>query len=62
MGFPGETDADFRETLSAVEEVGFDGAFTFVYSPRAGTEAAVMEQVPDDVKHARIEELVEVIS
>ncbi|HEX6663742.1 MAG TPA: tRNA (N6-isopentenyl adenosine(37)-C2)-methylthiotransferase MiaB [Gaiellaceae bacterium] len=62
VGFPGETDADFRETLSAVEEVGFDGAFTFVYSPRAGTEAAVMEeQVPDDVKLARIEELVEVV-
>ncbi|HEY6068625.1 MAG TPA: tRNA (N6-isopentenyl adenosine(37)-C2)-methylthiotransferase MiaB [Gaiellaceae bacterium] len=62
VGFPGETDADFRETLSAVDEVGFDGAFTFVYSPRAGTEAAAMEeQVPDDVKRARIEELVEVV-
>ena len=62
VGFPGETDTDFRETLSAVEEVGFDSAFTFVYSPRAGTEAAALpEQVPDHVKRARIEELVDVV-
>jgi tRNA-2-methylthio-N6-dimethylallyladenosine synthase len=62
VGFPGETEEDFRETLSAVGEVGFDGAFTFVYSPRAGTEAAAMaEQVPDDVKRDRIERLVEVV-
>ena len=61
-GFPGETDADFRETLEVVEEVGFDGAFTFVYSPRAGTEAAAMpEHVPDEVKRERIEQLVEVV-
>jgi tRNA-2-methylthio-N6-dimethylallyladenosine synthase len=61
-GFPGETDADFRETLEVVEEVGFDGAFTFVYSPRAGTEAAAMpEHVPDAVKRERIEQLVEVV-
>src|SRR5438270_2392416 len=40
VGFPGETEDDFCETLTAVEEVGFDSAFTFVYSPRAGTEAA----------------------
>ena len=40
VGFPGETEADFEETVSAVEEVGYDGAFTFVYSPRQGTEAA----------------------
>jgi tRNA-2-methylthio-N6-dimethylallyladenosine synthase len=62
VGFPGETDDDFRETLEAVEEVGFDGAFTFVYSPRAGTEAAAMtDQVPDDVKRERIEQLVDVV-
>jgi len=62
VGFPGETEDDFRETLSAVEEVGFDSAFTFVYSPRAGTEAVAMaEQVPDDVKRDRIERLVEVV-
>jgi tRNA-2-methylthio-N6-dimethylallyladenosine synthase len=62
VGFPGETDDDFRETLDVVEEVGFDGAFTFVYSPRAGTEAAAMpDQVPDDVKRERIERLVELV-
>ncbi len=62
VGFPGETDADFRETLEVVEEVGFDGAFTFVFSPRQGTEAAAMgEQVPEPVKHDRIERLVEVV-
>ena len=47
VGFPGETEDDFAETLEVVEEVGFDSAFTFVYSPRQGTEAAAMpEQVP----------------
>ncbi len=61
VGFPGETDADFEETLSLVEEVGFDSAFTFIYSPRAGTEAAALpDQVPEDVKHDRLERLVEV--
>src|SRR5215208_2000683 len=49
VGFPGETEDDFRETLEVVEEVGFDGAFTFVYSPRQATDAATMsDQVPDD--------------
>jgi tRNA-2-methylthio-N6-dimethylallyladenosine synthase len=62
VGFPGETEPEFEETLAAVEEVGFDGAFTFVYSPRAGTEAASMaDQIPDEVKHERIERLVEVV-
>jgi tRNA-2-methylthio-N6-dimethylallyladenosine synthase len=62
VGFPGETEADFLETISAVEEVGFDSAFTFVYSPRAGTEAAAMtDQIPEEVKHDRIERLVEVV-
>ena len=51
VGFPGETDGDFDATCSLVEEVGFDGAFTFVYSPRSGTEAAAMpDQVPDDAE------------
>ena len=62
VGFPGETEDDFRETLEVVDEVGFDGAFTFVYSPRAGTEAAAMaEQIPDGVKRDRIERLVELV-
>ena len=62
VGFPGETEDDFAETLEVVEEVGFDGAFTFVYSPRAGTDAAAMaDQVPDEVKRDRIERLVEVV-
>jgi tRNA-2-methylthio-N6-dimethylallyladenosine synthase len=62
VGFPGETEDDFRETLDAVEEVGFDGAFTFVFSPRRGTDAATMpDQVSDDVKRDRIERLVDVV-
>ena len=62
VGFPGETEGDFQETIEVVEEVGFDGAFTFVYSPRAGTEAAEMpDPVPDDVKRARVERLIEVV-
>ena len=62
VGFPGETEDDFRETLEAVEEVGFDSAFTFVFSPRRGTEAATMPaQVPEDVKRDRIERLVDVV-
>ena len=62
VGFPGETEGDFEETWRAVEEVGFDGAFTFVYSPRSGTEAAAMpDQVPEEVKHERIERLVDVV-
>src|SRR5437016_668556 len=62
VGFPGETEDDFRETMEVVEEVGYDSAFTFVYSPRAGTDAAAMpDQVPDDVKRDRIERLVELV-
>jgi tRNA-2-methylthio-N6-dimethylallyladenosine synthase len=62
VGFPGETEEDFRQTVAAVQEVGFDGAFTFVFSSRSGTEAAEMPgQVPDDLKRERIEELIEVV-
>jgi tRNA-2-methylthio-N6-dimethylallyladenosine synthase len=62
VGFPGETEAEFEETLGAVEEVGYDGAFTFVYSPRQGTEAASMpDQLPEDVKRERIERLIDVV-
>jgi tRNA-2-methylthio-N6-dimethylallyladenosine synthase len=62
VGFPGESENDFCETLEVVEEVGYDSAFTFVFSPRSGTEAATMpEQVPDDVKRERMERLVEAV-
>ncbi|HET8606677.1 MAG TPA: tRNA (N6-isopentenyl adenosine(37)-C2)-methylthiotransferase MiaB [Gaiellaceae bacterium] len=62
VGFPGETEGDFRATLELVEHVGYDSAFTFVYSPRAGTEAAAMpEQVPHEVKIERMERLVETV-
>jgi tRNA-2-methylthio-N6-dimethylallyladenosine synthase len=62
VGFPGETDDDFEQTISAVEEVGYDGAFTFVFSPRHGTEAATMpDQVAEELKRERIERLVEVV-
>jgi tRNA-2-methylthio-N6-dimethylallyladenosine synthase len=62
VGFPGETEDDFLETLDVVEEVRFDGAFTFVYSPRSGTEAAAMpDQVPQEVKRDRIERLVDTV-
>ncbi len=62
VGFPGETEEDFRETLEVVQAVGYDSAFTFAYSPRAGTEAAGMPgQVPDEVKRERMEQLVEVV-
>jgi tRNA-2-methylthio-N6-dimethylallyladenosine synthase len=62
VGFPSETEDDFQDTLDVVEAVGFDSAFTFVYSPRAGTEAAAMEsQIPEDVKRQRMERLVDVV-
>jgi len=62
VGFPGETDGEFEETVSAVEQVGYDGAFTFVYSPRQGTEAASLpDQIPEEVKRERIERLIDVV-
>ena len=62
VGFPGETEADFRETLEVVEEVGYDGAFTFIFSPRRGTEAAALEDpVPHEEKVERMQRLVEVV-
>lgn len=58
VGFPGETEEQFEETLSLVREVGFDSAFTFIYSPREGTPAAVMEDnVPLEVKSERLKRL-----
>jgi tRNA-2-methylthio-N6-dimethylallyladenosine synthase len=63
VGFPGETEEDFAQTLEVCEEVGYDGAFTFVFSPRRGTEAASFTEglVPHEVKVARMERLVEVV-
>jgi tRNA-2-methylthio-N6-dimethylallyladenosine synthase len=63
VGFPGETEEDFRETLEVVEEVGYDSAFTFIFSPRRGTEAALIGDgvVAHPVKVQRIERLVEVV-
>ncbi|KIN80921.1 tRNA (N6-isopentenyl adenosine(37)-C2)-methylthiotransferase MiaB [Clostridium botulinum] len=63
VGFPGETEKDFEETLSLVKEVEYDSAFTFLYSIRKGTPAAKFEdQVPEDVKHMRFNRLVEVLN
>jgi tRNA-2-methylthio-N6-dimethylallyladenosine synthase len=62
VGFPGESEDDFAETLAVCEQVSFDHAFTFIYSPRRGTDAARMEgQVAEDVKRERLERLVEVV-
>jgi len=62
VGFPGETEDDFALTLEVVERVRYDSAFTFIFSPRKGTEAAELaDQVPDEVKHERLERLVEVV-
>jgi tRNA-2-methylthio-N6-dimethylallyladenosine synthase len=60
VGFPEETEEQFLETLSLVEQIRFDGAFMFVYSPRPGTPAADMEQLPLPVRQDRIRRLVEV--
>src|SRR5512132_4211268 len=63
VGFPGETEEDFAQTLEVCEEVGYDSAFTFVFSPRRGTEAATITEglVPHEVKVERMERLVEVV-
>ena len=58
VGFPGETDADFEQTMKLVEEVRFDGSFSFIYSPRPGTPAANLEdETPHAVKLARLQRL-----
>jgi tRNA-2-methylthio-N6-dimethylallyladenosine synthase len=62
VGFPGETEDDFEQTLQVVDEVGYDGAFTFVFSPRRGTEAAEMSAaVPREVQRERMARLVELV-
>ena len=59
VGFPGETEEDFNDTMSLVNEVRYDSAFTFVYSPRVGTRAAEMEgQIDPDVSKERIQKLI----
>lgn len=63
VGFPGETEEDFEETLSLVKEVGYDSAFTFLYSVRKGTPAAEYEdQIPEETKHERFNRLVDLIN
>lgn len=63
VGFPGETEDDFEETLDLVRKVGFDSAFTFLYSIRKGTPAEkYTEQVPEDVKHERFNRLVDMVN
>ena len=60
VGFPGETEEDFLDTLSLVREVEYDSAFTFIYSPRVGTPAAKYDdQIPEKIKHDRFDRLVE---
>ncbi len=62
VGFPGETEEDFQETLDVVRRVRFDSAFTFIYSRRTGTPAAVMEdQVPEDVVKERFGRLLSLV-
>ncbi len=63
VGFPGESEEDFEQTLEVVEEVGYDGAFTFIFSARRGTEAAEITEgiVPHAVKVARMERLLEAV-
>ncbi len=62
VGFPGETESDFADTLSLIDEVGFSGAFSFKYSPRPGTPGAGMDdQVPEEAKWERLQRLQDVI-
>lgn len=63
VGFPGETEEDFLDTLSLVREVEYDSAFTFIYSPRVGTPAAKYDdQIPENIKHERFDRLVEEVN
>jgi tRNA-2-methylthio-N6-dimethylallyladenosine synthase len=62
VGFPGETEDDFERTLELVDEVGYDGAFTFIFSPRRKTEAAALvDTTPHPAKVARMQRLVELV-
>ncbi|AQS05302.1 tRNA (N6-isopentenyl adenosine(37)-C2)-methylthiotransferase MiaB [Clostridium beijerinckii] len=63
VGFPGETEEDFSETLELAKEVRYDAAFTFIYSRRNHTPADKMEnQIPDEIKHERFNRLVEIVN
>jgi tRNA-2-methylthio-N6-dimethylallyladenosine synthase len=63
VGFPGETEADFKETLEVYEKAGFDFAFTFIYSKRTGTPAAKRpDQIPDELKNQRFARLVALVN
>ena len=63
VGFPGETEEDFEETLSLVQEVKYDSAFTFLYSIRKGTPAAEYEgQIAEEIKHERFNRLVDAVN
>jgi tRNA-2-methylthio-N6-dimethylallyladenosine synthase len=63
VGFPGETEAEFQETLDLVSQVRYDSAFTFLYSVREGTPAAEYEeQIPEEVKHERFNRLVDIVN
>ncbi len=63
VGFPGETEEDFNDTLTLVEKVGYASAFTFVYSRREGTVAAKMpEQIPEEISKRRIMKLIELVN
>ncbi|TJX62962.1 tRNA (N6-isopentenyl adenosine(37)-C2)-methylthiotransferase MiaB [Soehngenia saccharolytica] len=62
VGFPGETEEDFEETLDLIKKAKFDSAFTFLYSIREGTNAAKMtNQIPDEIKHDRFQRLLDVL-
>ncbi len=61
VGFPGETEEDFLETLEVVRAAGYDSAFTFLYSQRTGTPAASWEQVPEEIAHERFDRLLQVV-
>lgn len=63
VGFPGETEEDFEATLSLVEEAGFEGAYTFMFSARAGTPAAsYSDTIPKEIKKARLQKLNELVN
>jgi tRNA-2-methylthio-N6-dimethylallyladenosine synthase len=61
VGFPGETEEEFLETVEVCREVQFDGAYTFIFSPRSGTAAAEMDDLPYEVKQRRLEHLIDVV-